>query len=106
MTDATQEDLARRLRRLEDMDEIRQLYIDYGRHLDAGDAAAYATLLFRPRHPDRKCDRAVKLTVPFRRSGQDTAVQAQAEIDDLAGPARPLVTVAGRELFDSDSASR
>ena len=40
-------ELAERLRRLEDMDEIRQLYIDYGRHLDAGDAAAYATLFAR-----------------------------------------------------------
>lgn len=35
---------ADRLQRLEDMDEIRQLYIDYGRHLDGGDIAAWASL--------------------------------------------------------------
>ena len=33
-----------RLRRLEDLEEIRQLFIDYGHHLDAGDTAAYASL--------------------------------------------------------------
>lgn len=36
-----------RLRRLEDRDEIRTLYVDYGRHLDAGDPAAYASLFSR-----------------------------------------------------------
>jgi hypothetical protein len=33
-----------RLRRLEDLEEIRQLFTDYGRHLDAGDVQAYAEL--------------------------------------------------------------
>jgi uncharacterized protein (TIGR02246 family) len=36
--------LMQRLRRLEDLEEIRQLFVDYGRHLDAGDVAAYAEL--------------------------------------------------------------
>jgi uncharacterized protein (TIGR02246 family) len=36
--------LAQRLRRLEDLEEIRQLFVDYGRHLDAGDVHAYAGL--------------------------------------------------------------
>ena len=36
--------LHERLRRLEDLEEIRQLFIDYGRHLDAGDFEAYAAL--------------------------------------------------------------
>jgi uncharacterized protein (TIGR02246 family) len=36
--------LAHRLRRLEDLDEIRRLFVDYGRHLDAGDVEAYAEL--------------------------------------------------------------
>jgi uncharacterized protein (TIGR02246 family) len=40
-------ELAERLKRLEDMDEIRQLYIDYGRHLDAGEPVAYAALFAR-----------------------------------------------------------
>ena len=33
-----------RLRHLEDRDEIHQLFVDYGQHLDAGDFAAYAEL--------------------------------------------------------------
>jgi uncharacterized protein (TIGR02246 family) len=40
-------ELLQRLRHLEDMDEIRRLYVDYGRHLDAGDPAAYASLFTR-----------------------------------------------------------
>jgi uncharacterized protein (TIGR02246 family) len=36
--------LVSRLRRLEDLEEIRQLFVDYGRHLDAGDVEAYAEL--------------------------------------------------------------
>ena len=38
------ESLVSRLRRLEDLEEIRQLFVDYGRHLDAGDVEAYADL--------------------------------------------------------------
>ena len=38
------EALEARLRRLEDLAEIQQLFIDYGRHLDRGDFAAYAAL--------------------------------------------------------------
>lgn len=41
---APTEDLLRRLQHLEDIEEIRKLYIAYGRHLDDGDAAAYASL--------------------------------------------------------------
>lgn len=33
-----------RLRRLEDLEEIRQLFVDYGHLLDLGDFAAYARL--------------------------------------------------------------
>jgi uncharacterized protein (TIGR02246 family) len=33
-----------RLRRLEDLEEIRQLFVDYGHVLDRGDYAAYAEL--------------------------------------------------------------
>lgn len=33
-----------RLQRLEDRDAIHQLFVDYGRHLDAGDIDAYADL--------------------------------------------------------------
>jgi uncharacterized protein (TIGR02246 family) len=37
-------EILERLRRLEDLEEIRQLFVDYGHHLDAGDVAAYAAL--------------------------------------------------------------
>jgi len=33
-----------RLRRLEDLDAIRQLFVDYGHYLDFGDFAGYASL--------------------------------------------------------------
>jgi ketosteroid isomerase-like protein len=38
------DDLEARLRRLEDRAAIQQLFIDYGRHLDAGDFDAYSGL--------------------------------------------------------------
>ena len=38
------DDTLARLRRLEDLEEIRQLFVDYGHHLDAGDVEAYADL--------------------------------------------------------------
>lgn len=41
---APTEGLLRRLQRLEDIEAIRKLYVAYGRHLDDGDAAAYASL--------------------------------------------------------------
>lgn len=37
-------DLTTRLQRLEDLQAINQLFIDYGRHLDAGDFDSYAEL--------------------------------------------------------------
>ncbi len=36
--------IEQRLRRLEDRDEIHQLFVDYGQYLDAGDFASYADL--------------------------------------------------------------
>ena len=36
--------IEQRLRHLEDLAEIHQLFVDYGQHLDAGDFAAYAGL--------------------------------------------------------------
>jgi uncharacterized protein (TIGR02246 family) len=38
------DELEERLRRLEDLQEIHQLFVDYGHHLDAGDLDAYADL--------------------------------------------------------------
>ena len=37
-------ELAQRVQRLEDLMAIHQLFIDYGRYLDAGDVDAYASL--------------------------------------------------------------
>jgi uncharacterized protein (TIGR02246 family) len=42
--DSSPESLAERLQRLEDLQAIHQLFVDYGRHLDAGDVDAYASL--------------------------------------------------------------
>lgn len=39
--------LEQRLRRLEDLEEIRQLFTDYGHHLDAGNVEAYSQLFAR-----------------------------------------------------------
>jgi 3-phenylpropionate/cinnamic acid dioxygenase small subunit len=36
--------MADRLQRLEDLEEIRQLFVDYGHYLDSGDFAAYGAL--------------------------------------------------------------
>lgn len=41
---AVDEELVARLRRLEDLDAIRQVFVDYGHHLDRGDLDAYADL--------------------------------------------------------------
>jgi uncharacterized protein (TIGR02246 family) len=40
----THDALAERVQRLEDLMAIQQLFVDYGRHLDAGDIDAYASL--------------------------------------------------------------
>jgi uncharacterized protein (TIGR02246 family) len=40
----TRDDLNSRLQRLEDLDEIRRIYVDYGMYLDQGDFAAFAQL--------------------------------------------------------------
>jgi uncharacterized protein (TIGR02246 family) len=85
MTDGTTlKDLAQRLRRLEDMDEIRQLYIDYGRHLDAGDAAAYATLF--------ASDAKLRLGPVMRATGREEIEQVAATVVKPAtdGAPRPV----------------
>jgi ketosteroid isomerase-like protein len=43
-TAESQTAMADRLQRLEDLEEIRQLFIDYGHHLDSGNFAAYGEL--------------------------------------------------------------
>jgi uncharacterized protein (TIGR02246 family) len=41
---AADEELLARVRRLEDLEAIRQVFVDYGHHLDAGDLDSYARL--------------------------------------------------------------
>jgi uncharacterized protein (TIGR02246 family) len=42
--EAARDALAQRVQRLEDLVAIHQLFVDYGRYLDAGDIEAYASL--------------------------------------------------------------
>jgi uncharacterized protein (TIGR02246 family) len=70
--EAALREVAERLRRLEDINEIRQLYIDYGRHLDAGDAAAYATLFAR--------DAKLRLGPVMRADGREQIEQVAAKV--------------------------
>jgi ketosteroid isomerase-like protein len=46
-TDTTLIELSERLQRLEDLEEIRRLYVDYGHYLDNADPVAYASLFAR-----------------------------------------------------------
>jgi uncharacterized protein (TIGR02246 family) len=69
--------LAERLARLEDLEEIRRLYIDYGRHLDAGDPVAYATLFAR--------DAKLRLGPVMRADGREEIERAAAKVVKL-GP--------------------
>jgi uncharacterized protein (TIGR02246 family) len=67
MANGTEGVLEERLKQLEDLNEIRQLYIDYGRHLDAGDAAAYASLFGR--------DAKLRLGAVMRADGREQILQ-------------------------------
>ncbi|WP_238439032.1 nuclear transport factor 2 family protein [Frankia nepalensis] len=68
--------LSERLARLEDLEEIRKLYIDYGRHLDAGDPAAYAALFAR--------DAKLRLGPVMRADGREQIERAAAQVVKLA----------------------
>jgi uncharacterized protein (TIGR02246 family) len=92
--------LLERLRRLEDLEQIRQLYIDYGRHLDAGDADAYAALF--------ASDAKLRLGPVMRADGQeDIRRAAAATIGRSAESGRRSVHVLGspRVELDGDRAT-
>jgi uncharacterized protein (TIGR02246 family) len=86
-------DLEARVRRLEDLLAIHQLFIDYGQHLDAGDFDAYAEL-FAP-------DGEVLLGPVARAKGRDAIKAAmQSALADQLGSSRhiissPMVTLRG-----------
>lgn len=64
--------LEARLRRLEDLEEIRRLYVDYGRHLDDGDPHAYAQLF--------ASDAKLRLGGVMRADGRDEIERAAAQV--------------------------
>ena len=71
-------ELSERLRRLEDMEEIRRLYVDYGRHLDDGDTVAYASLFAR--------DGKLRMGPVGRADGREEITRAAAQM--VGGRAR------------------
>jgi uncharacterized protein (TIGR02246 family) len=74
-----------RLRRLEDLEEIRQLFVDYGRHLDAGDVHAYADLFAD--------DGEVLLGPIGRAKGRAAIVELMTKVKErVAGPSYHLIT--------------
>jgi uncharacterized protein (TIGR02246 family) len=85
--------LEQRLQRLEDRDAIHQLFIDYGRHLDAGDWDSYASLFAD--------DGEVLLGPMGRAKGRDNIRELMAKVlTPRLGTAfhiisSPAVTVAG-----------
>ncbi|MBL7500295.1 nuclear transport factor 2 family protein [Frankia sp. CNm7] len=64
--------LVTRVAQLEDLEEIRRLYIDYGRHLDAGDPGAYAALFAR--------EAKLRLGPVMRADGRDEIERAAAKV--------------------------
>ena len=97
-TDAqTAGDLAERLRRVEDLLEIQQLFVDYGRLLDAGDFAAYGRLFAR--------DGEVLLGPMGRASGpQDIEALMTRILADRVGQTYHLIT-SPTVALDGDTAT-
>ena len=82
---ADDDSLTHRLRRLEDLEEIRQLFVDYGRHLDAGDVQAYAALFAD--------DGEVLLGPIGRAKGRTAIVELMTKVNErAAGPSYHLIT--------------
>ena len=73
-----------RLRRLEDLESIRQLFVDYGHHLDRGDVASYADL-FAP-------DGEVLLGPLGRATGRAEITELMTRVlDDVTGSSFHLI---------------
>lgn len=78
-------EIERRLRRLEDLTEIQQLFVEYGRSLDDGDIDRYASLFTR----DGRVDLG-----PIGRAEGPAAIRLlmQAALEGLVGRSFHLVT--------------
>jgi len=86
-----------RLRRLEDRDAIHQLFVDYGRYLDAGDFAAYAGLFAE--------DGEVKLGPMGRASGRDEIRELMTRtLTDQLGTSFHIIS-SPQVVLDGDSAT-
>lgn len=90
-------DLEARLRRLEDLSAIHQLFVDYGHHLDAGDFAAYADLFAE--------DGEVLLGPLGRAKGRDAIKTLMSRtLDGQQGTSYHLIT-SPMVVLDGDQAS-
>lgn len=90
-----QDGIESRLRRLEDLEEIRQLFIDYGRALDWGDFTAYGKLF---------ADEGELLLGPLARARGPAEIEAtmRQQLGDRVGGSyhlisSPVITLEGDE---------
>ena len=91
------DDLERRLRHLEDLAEIHQIFVDYGRALDDGDVARYASLFAATGRVDLG---------PIGRAEGPAAIEAlmTAALQGLVGDSFHLVT-SPQVAIDGDCAT-
>jgi uncharacterized protein (TIGR02246 family) len=90
------EELTARLRRLEDLEAIRQLFVDYGYHLDHGNLEAYGELFDE--------DAELLLGPVGKAKGRPAITEAMAETMRHAGRSYHLITSPRIEL-DGDRAT-
>lgn len=87
--------LEARLQRLEDLEEIRQLFVDYGYHLDRCDFASYGTLF---------AEEGEILLGPMGRAKGPAAIQAMME-KVLGGKAGASYHVIANPIITFDESS-
>jgi uncharacterized protein (TIGR02246 family) len=85
-----------RLQRLEDRDAIHQLFLDYGRHLDAGDLDSYVSLFAR--------DGQVMLGPMGRATGHGEIRELMGNVLSRAGASFHIISSPAVEL-DGDRAT-
>jgi uncharacterized protein (TIGR02246 family) len=87
-----------RLQRLEDRDAIHQLFVDYGRHLDAGNVDAYAQLFTE--------DGEVMLGPMGRTKGRDNIRALMAKVlDGRVGANLHIISSPSVELHGDEATS-
>jgi hypothetical protein len=79
MSELVRIELEERLKRLEDLEEIRALYIDYGRYLDSSEVAPYAMLFAR--------DAKLRYGPVMRADNREEVAQAAAKVMQPASDA-------------------